>query len=113
MPPDTALPEAALPETAPGRSHHDMGGVTQFLCAPIDKEAHELTPFDRQVDALRQVLALHGLFSTDEMRRGIESLPPDVYDASSYYQRWLYSMVKVMLEKGVVTEAELAKALAA
>ncbi|RVT97411.1 nitrile hydratase subunit beta [Rhodovarius crocodyli] len=105
-------PETALPETAPGRSHHDMGGVTQFLCAPIDKEHHELTRFDRQVDALRQVLAIHGLFSTDEMRRGIESLPAEVYDASSYYQRWLFSMVKVMLEKGVVTEDELRSALA-
>ncbi|WP_277819098.1 SH3-like domain-containing protein [Teichococcus vastitatis] len=102
-----------LPEEAPARAHHDMGGVSRFACEPVDKSHREMTAFDRQVDALRQVLGATGLFSTDEMRRGIEGLPPDVYDRSSYYQRWLFSMVTVMLEKGVITEAELRSELAA
>ncbi|KAA2213075.1 SH3-like domain-containing protein [Teichococcus oryzae] len=102
-----------LPEDAPARAHHDMGGVSRFACEQVDKSHHEMTPFDRDVDALRQVLGGTGLFRTDELRRGIEGLPPDVYDRSSYYQRWLYSMVRMMLEKGVITEAELRARLSA
>ncbi|WP_379597881.1 nitrile hydratase [Teichococcus globiformis] len=102
-----------LPEEAPARAHHDMGGVSRFACEKLDKTHHELTDFDRQVDALRQVLGATGLFTVDEMRRGIEGLGAETYDRSSYYQRWLYSMVTVMLEKGVITEDELSARLAA
>jgi hypothetical protein len=88
-----------------------MGGVPRYMCEAIDKEPHSLTNLDREVDALRQVLAGAGLFSTDEMRRGIEALPADAYDRLSYYQRWLCSMVSTLIAKGVVTEAELLAAM--
>ena len=35
------------------RAHHDMGGVSKFLCEPVDLEPHALTDFDKEVDALR------------------------------------------------------------
>ena len=38
------------------RAHHDMGGVPKFMCEPIDTGTHALTPFDREVDAIRGVL---------------------------------------------------------
>jgi hypothetical protein len=102
-----------LPEEAPGRAHHDLGGVSGYLCEAIDKTPHELTPFDREVDALRQVLTAKGLLPVDALRRGVESLPPELYDSASYYERWLYSSIAILLEKGVVTEAELRVGLAA
>jgi hypothetical protein len=57
------------------RAHHDLGGVAKFMCEPVDIEPHGLTDFDREVDALRQMLAAKKLMSVDELRRGIEAIP--------------------------------------
>lgn len=93
------------------RAHHDLGGVAKFMCAPIDTEPHALSAFDKQVDALRQVLSLKGLMTVDELRRGIEEIPEAEYHRLSYYQRWIRSITATLLRKGVVTEAELTAAL--
>jgi nitrile hydratase subunit beta len=93
------------------RAHHDLGGVTKFMCAPIDVEPHTLSEFDKQVDALRQVLSLKALMTVDELRRGIEEIPEDEYHRLSYYQRWIRSIASILLRKGVVTETELQAAL--
>ena len=89
------------------RAHHDMGGVSKFVCEPIDTTAHVLTEFDRTVDAIRGILGAKGVMSVDELRRGIEALPEADYARLSYYERWLCSMVGTLLRTGVVTEAEL------
>jgi hypothetical protein len=93
------------------RSHHDLGGVSRFMCQPVEKEPHALTDFDREVDALRQVLGAKGVMSVDELRRGIEAIPEEEYHRLSYYQRWIRSIADTLLRKGVVTEAELRQAL--
>lgn len=94
-------------EADPRRAHHDMGGVSKYFCETVDIEPHALTDLDKQTDALRQLLSLKGLMTVDELRRGIEEIPPDDYDRLSYYQRWIRSMTANLLRKGVVTEAEL------
>ncbi len=48
-----------------------------------------------------------GYFSTDEIRRAIELIPPDDYLRSSYYERWLAGLRMLMLEKDVLTPDEL------
>ncbi len=88
-----------------------MGGAPKYMCLPVERESHALTQFDREVDALRQVLGMKGVMTVDEMRRGIEELPPATYDSLSYYQRWIRSMMSTLLRKGVLTEAELQAAL--
>ena len=93
------------------RAHHDMGGVPKFLCEPIDTEAHALTPFDREVDALRGILGAKGVMSVDELRRGIEAIPEAEYTRLSYYQRWIRSIADNLLARGVISEAELRAAL--
>ena len=52
-------------------------------------------------------LRLIAVENTDMLRRGIESLPPDAYERMSYYERWIHSITTMMLERGVVTRAEL------
>lgn len=99
-----------LPETNP-RSPHDLGGVSKFMCEPVDKSAHALTDFDREVDGLRQVLGIKGVMSVDELRRGIEAIPEATYHRLSYYQRWMRSIADNLLRKGVLTEDELRAAL--
>ncbi len=93
------------------RATHDLGGVTRFLCEPIEKEPHALTDFDRTVDAIRQILAAKGLMSVDELRRGIEAIPEPDYFRLSYYQKWIRSIADNLLATGVITEAELQQAL--
>ncbi len=95
------------------RAMHDLGGVPRFLCDAIDTEPHELTEFDRTVDALRQILGGKQVMSVDELRRGIEALPEAEYLQLSYYQRWLRAIAAILLEKGVIDAAQLRAALAA
>ena len=42
------------------RAHHDLGGVAKYMCEPVDTEPHALTDFDKEVDAIRAVLAQKG-----------------------------------------------------
>jgi nitrile hydratase subunit beta len=104
---DDVLPDVA--QTAP-RAMHDLGGVPRFLCEAVDTAPHALDDFDREVDAIRQILGAKGVMSVDELRRGIESLPEDVYHRLSYYRRWVRSIAAILIEKGVITEAALREA---
>jgi hypothetical protein len=91
---------------------HDIGGVSRFMCEAVDPSEHALTDFDKNVDAIRQLLGLKSVMSVDELRRGIEAIPEADYHRLGYYQRWLVSIAGNLLEKGVLTEAELSAALA-
>ena len=75
--------------------------------------AARLTDFDREVDALRQLLSAKDLMTVDELRRGIEAIPEADYHRLSYYQRWTRSITDNLLRRGVLTEAELRAALEA
>jgi hypothetical protein len=93
------------------RAHHDMGGVSKYLCEAVDVEPHALTDFDKEVDALATVLRMKRMFTVDEMRRGIEAIPEAEYHRLSYYRRWIRSITDNLLKQGVITEAELRAAL--
>ena len=99
------------PQENGARAHHDMGGVSPYICREIDTEPHELTDFDRAVDALRQLLAAKGLMTVDELRRNIEAIPEAEYHALTYYQRWLRAISAHLLRQGIVTADDLAARL--
>jgi hypothetical protein len=101
-----------MEKTVP-RAMHDLGGVSQFMCEPVDTEPHTLTDFDREVDALLGVMLSRGLMTVDELRRGIEAIPEADYHRLGYYQRWIRSITDTLLRKGVITEPELHAALTA
>jgi nitrile hydratase subunit beta len=87
------------------RAVHDRGGWPTD--APIDRSEHDLADWELLTDALVHVLAGKGLMNVDELRRGIESMPPGDYERASYYERWLYSIETVLGEKGVLAPGEL------
>jgi len=93
------------------RNHHDLGGISKFMCEAVDTTPHTLTDFDKQVDAVRGILGAKGIMTVDELRRGIESIPEAEYHRLSYYRRWVRSMTSILLQKGVITETELRAAL--
>lgn len=89
------------------RAHHDLGGVSRYACRPIDTGRHDLTAFDKQVDAIVSTLRAKGVMTVDELRRGIEALPEAEYHGLSYYERWLRSIVATLVRKDVITLDEL------
>jgi hypothetical protein len=47
------------------------------------------------------------------MRRAVESLPRDEYFGLGYYERWVRAIRHLVLEKGLISERELERKLAA
>jgi Nitrile hydratase beta subunit len=82
------------------RAVHDRGGWV--TAEPIDREDHELADWEMLMDAIVGVLGARGVMNVDELRRGIESMPPEEYERASYYERWLYSVETILAEKGVL-----------
>ena len=95
------------------RAHHDLGGAAKFMCEAVDTEPHALTDFDKQVDAICGILGAKDIVTVDELRRGIEFIPEAEYHRLSYYRRWVRSITDILLQKGVIAEAELRAALEA
>jgi hypothetical protein len=81
------------------------------MCEGVDLEPHDLSRLEREVDAVRLLLGAKKIMSVDELRRQIEAIPEDDYHRMTYYERWTRSMLANLLEKGIVTEAELRAAM--
>jgi nitrile hydratase len=47
------------------------------------------------------------LKTTDEHRRAQESIPPEQYEALSYYERWVAATELLLVEKGILTREEI------
>ena len=84
---------------------HDRGGWPDDT--PIDRAEHEYSDWECRVDAVHQVLGAQGVRTTDEMRRAIESLPPEQYESLSYYEKWTAALEILLIEKGILTAAEI------
>ena len=87
-----------------------MGG--QPTTAAIETAEHTLADWEVLADAVAVALAQKGLRSTDELRRAIEDLSESDYLASSYYERWIRATEALLVEKGVLTRAEIDQKLA-
>jgi hypothetical protein len=92
------------------RGHHDMGGLP---AGPVERGEHQYADWERRVDAL--MVLLSGVFggkrlmTVDELRKNIEALGPEAYDAMGYYERWVTAITQTMLQRGVITTEELAR----
>jgi len=84
---------------------HDRGGWPTN--ESIDRSDHQLMDWERRMDALHGVLGAKGLRTTDEMRRAIESLEPELYESMSYYEKWTAALEILLLEKGVLSKEEI------
>jgi nitrile hydratase len=84
---------------------HDRGG--RRTDAPIDRREHDLADWEVLMDAVVGALGQADVMNVDELRRGIESMPPEEYEHATYYERWLYSVETILTEKGVLAPGEL------
>jgi nitrile hydratase subunit beta len=93
---------------------HDMGGMHGF--GPVVRERDEPVfhaEWERRMFALALAAMGSRSFNIDEYRRTIERMPPAQYLAASYYERWLYALENLLIEKGVVTRTEIDVVMAA
>ena len=88
------------------RSRHDMGGLP---AGKVDRSEHDYAEWERRVDAMAVLLGRKRRLTVDERRRAIETLTPQAYDELSYYERWVVALGQTMVQRGIVTSAELAK----
>ena len=93
---------------------HDMGGMDNF--GPVVREKHEPVfhaEWERIIFAHAIALLGARYFKVDEIRRATESIPPPIYVRMSYYEGWVRALIALLLEKKLVTEAELERGHAA
>ena len=96
----------------PHRMHHDMGGQP---AGPVSLAEHEIEPWEKRIEAILRCMQLREqpVVTVDELRRGIEELPPKLYDSLSYYERWIASLTNILVEKNVLSRAEIEQRMAA
>jgi nitrile hydratase len=88
---------------------HDMGGMHGF--GPVEPEADEPVfhaPWEGRVHALQRVVGAAGLWTIDGGRASLERLPPLLYLAGTYYQRWFLGLERRVVAYGLVGADELA-----
>ena len=86
-----------------------MGGMDGFgkvEVEPNEPPLHE--PWEGRVLAMVSALWYARAWHIDDTRYAQETLPPQVYLAASYWWRWALGMQKNLLERGLVTQDEIA-----
>lgn len=87
---------------------HDMGGMQNF--GPVVPEADEPVfhdEWERRAFALTMAMGRPGGWTIDMSRHARESPPPAQYLAWSYYEIWIAALERLMVERGLVTAAEI------
>jgi len=88
---------------------HDMGGMHGFGKLPLEENEPVFhRAWEGRVLATNLALSPHLGSNTDRFRFLIESMPPGQYLNSSYYERWLTSMLAACAEHSILSTEELA-----
>lgn len=95
---------------------HDLGGQHGF--GPINAEPENQEPvfhadWEKRVFGLVRVLGALGMWTGDMSRHARERQHPVDYLRHSYYENWLAGLEKLIVEKGLITEAELTSGVSA
>ena len=87
---------------------HDMGGRQGFgpVRYTLDAQPFHAT-WEVRANALYALAVRQGIFNMDEYRHAIERMEPRHYLSASYYERSLTGLATLLVEKQVVTRAEL------
>lgn len=86
------------------RGPHDVGGLPD---GPVDPADHQMTFWEKQIDALRGVIGAKKIVVGHENRRAVEQLGHDAYERLNYYERWTATLSRQMIEKGYLTQDEI------
>ena len=89
---------------------HDLGGQHGF--GPVNAEPESQEPvfhadWEKRVFGLVRVLGSLGMWNGEMSRHARERQHPVDYLRHSYYENWLAGLEKLLVQRGLVTEAEL------
>ena len=72
-----------------------MGGLP---AGRVANTQHHYALGEKRVDALMTLLSApqRRLLKVDELRRNIEALGPQAYDAMGYYERWMHAICQTL-----------------
>jgi nitrile hydratase subunit beta len=88
---------------------HDMGGMHGF--GPVKPEPNEPvfhSDWERRAFAMSRAMGFSRVWNIDISRASRETLPPHVYLASSYYEKWTLGLQQLLLDHELVGADELA-----
>ena len=89
-------------------SVHDMGGMHGFGAVEIEQDEPVFhAKWEERTFALTLAAAALGKWNLDASRYAREQMPPAEYLSATYYQRWLWGLQKLLVERGLVSEGEL------
>ena len=87
---------------------YDLGGKQGFGPVRYTSGAPSFhAAWEVRANSLYATAVRFGLFNMDEYRHAIERMEPRHYMTASYYERSLTGLATLLVEKGVVTRAEL------
>ncbi len=96
------------------RSHADLGGSEYWMRAPIATHEPEgelwHAPWEPRALALTLAMGATGAWNIDQSRAARETLPD--YARLDYYRIWLAALQRLLLQRGLLREDELAAAQA-
>jgi hypothetical protein len=88
------------------RHVHDRGGWPD--AGPVERAEHDYSMWEKRTDAMLRILTRdRHIIRVDELRRAIESIPPKDYETMTYYERWITAIETLIIEKGLLTRAEI------
>lgn len=91
---------------------HDMGGMHGFGAIQIDASDKTFAqPWQARVFATNLAMSVH-TGNVDRFRFLLESIPPQDYLGSSYYERWLTAMLASAREQGFLDDVQVQAILA-
>ena len=86
---------------------HDLGGMRGF--GPIDRSQTALFAegWEETVFAITLACGMLGRWNLDQTRFAREQMERAHYLASTYYEHWLHGLERLLVERGLISEAEL------
>jgi nitrile hydratase subunit beta len=87
---------------------HDMGGMHGM--GPIIEEKNEPVfhnEWEARIFAMTRAVGAWRKWNVDAVRHSNELIPPAEYLRMNYYERWMAALVKLMVQSGLTTRAEI------
>ena len=92
---------------------HDLGGMQGL--GPVQRETDEPVfhaDWERRVFAVNILSVGTGFFNIDESRHAIEHMAAADYLETSYYEHWLFALERLLIDKGILAQGEIAARVA-
>jgi nitrile hydratase len=89
---------------------HDLGGMHGF--GPVVPEPDEPAfhaDWERRAFGLTLAMGAWRRWNLDMSRSAREQMPPAEYLATSYYEHWLFGLLRLLVEKGMASADEIAR----